>query len=173
MSISLSKKKHIVKVATEIASNAKSIVVTNCEGLSAPELTNLRAIARKENVCLLVAKNKLLKIGFKETAYSSIEKYLKGQSLIFFSEHEISSSAKIVQDFCKKNNKLKVEVISLNGTNFFKKDLKYVSSLPTKHEAICSFISLLKAPVANLISTIKCPSIKLLILLEELSKKQK
>lgn len=172
MSISLSKKKHTVKKAKEIAENAKSIVVTNYEGLSSPELTDLRAIARKENVYLFVAKNKLLKIGFKETAYSNIEKYLKGQSLIFFSQNEISSSAKVVQNFCKNNEKLKVNVISLCGDNFFVKDLKYISSLPTKSEAIVSFISLLKIPVINLIRTVKCPSVKLLFLLKELSKKK-
>lgn len=170
MSISLSKKKCIVKKTKEIAENAKSIIVTNYEGLSAPEITNLRSIARKENVCLFVAKNNLLKIGFKETAYESLDKYLKGQSLIFFSKSEISSSAKVVQNFCKKNEKLKVGIISLNGDNFFVKDLKYISSLPTKKEAIISFMSLLKIPVINFIRTVKCPSFKLLILLKELKK---
>jgi len=164
LSINLSKKKNI-------AVKAKSIIVTNYKGLSAPEITNLRSIARKKDVHLFAAKNNLLKIGFKETPYNSIEDYLKGQSLLFFSEIEISSSAKIVQEFCKENDKLKVNIISLSGNNFNSSELQYISSLPTKKEAIGSFISLLKTPISNLIRTLKCPSLKLLILLKELSKK--
>jgi large subunit ribosomal protein L10 len=129
-------------------------------------------MARKENVNLFIAKNNLLKIGFKKTAYNNIDKYLKGQSLLFFSQKEISSSAKIVQTFCKNNDKLKVNIISLCGNNFSSKDLTYISNLPTKKEAIGSFISLLKMPITNLIRTVKCPSLKLLILLKELSKKK-
>jgi len=170
LSINLSKKKNIVKKVKDIARNAKSIIVTDYKGLSASEITNLRSIARQENVCLFVAKNNLLKIGFKETAYKNIEEYLKGQSLLFFSENEISSAAKIVKNFCKQNDKLKINIISLCGSNFFAKDLNYISSLPTKKEAIGSFISLLKAPISKFIRTVKCPSFKLLMLLKELSK---
>lgn len=113
-----------------------------------------------------------MKIGFSKTIYESIDKYLKGQSLLFFSNNEISSSAKVIQDFCKNNNKLKVNIISLSGKNFPSKDIKYISNLPTKKEAILSFIFLLKMPINNLIRTLNCPSLKLLILLKELSKKK-
>lgn len=171
MSINLSKKKDIVEKVKKIADSAKSIILTNYKGLSAPEITNLRSIARKKNVNLFIAKNNLLKIGFKTTPYKSIEKYLTGQSLLFFSETELSSSARIVDDFCKENDKLKVSIISLSGNNFPSKDLKYISNLPTKKEAIFSFICLIKRPINNLISTLKCPSSKFLILLKELSKK--
>jgi len=164
LSISLSKKQDIVKKVKNIADNAKSIILTNYKGLSAPEITNLRSIARKKNVDLFIAKNNLLKIGFKETVYKNIDKYLKGQSLLFFSKTEISSSAKIVQNFCKNNDKLKVNIISLSGNIFPGKELKYISNLPTKKEAITTLVFLLKNPINNLIRTLKCPSLKLLVL---------
>lgn len=171
MSINLSKKQNIVEKVKNIANNAKSIIVTDYKGLTSPEITNLRSIARKKKVDLFIAKNNLLKIGFKNTIYNNFDEHLKGQTLIFFSEHELSSSAKIIQEFCKKNDKLKVNVISLNGKLFPKKELKYVSNLPTKQEAIGSFLSILKAPISNLVRTTKCPSFKLIMLLKELSKK--
>merc|ERR1712039_167921 len=99
--------------------------------------------------------------------------YLKGQSLLFCSNCEISSSAKIIQNFCKNNDKLKVSIISISGKNFPGKDLKYISDLPTKNEAVLSFIFLLKMPINKLIRTLNCPSLKLLILLKELTKKNK
>lgn len=172
MSISLSKKKDIVDKVKNIADNSKSIILTNYKGLSAPEITNLRSIARKKNVDLFVAKNNLLKIGFKNTVYDNFNKYLKGQSLLFFSRDDISGSAKIVQDFCKNNDKLKVNIISLSGEMFSNKQLDYISSLPTKKEAICSLLFLLKLPISKLFKTIKCPSLKIIILLEELKKKK-
>jgi len=171
LSISLSKKKNIIEKVKSIADNAKSIIVTSYKGLTAPEITNLRAMARKKDVDLFVAKNNLLKIGFKNTPYKNFDEYLKGQSLLFFSNNELSNSAKIIQDFCKSNDKLKVNIISLSGKLFSSKELKYVSNLPTKKEAICSFIFLLKMPINNVIRTIKCPNLKLLMLLKEISKK--
>jgi len=170
LSISLSKKKDIVEKVKNIGNEAKSIIVTNYKGLSSSEITDLRSTARKKNVKLFIPKNNLLKIGLKETAYNNIDIYLKGQSLLFFSKSELSSSAKIIQDFCKKNDKLKVNIISLTGKTYFSKDLKYISNLPTKKEAICSLLFLLKMPINNLINTIKCPNLKLLILLKELRK---
>lgn len=172
MSISLSKKKYIVERVKNIADNSKSIILTNYKGLSAPEITDLRSSARKKNVDLLVAKNNLLKIGFKNTVYDNFNKYLKGQSLLFFSETEISNSAKVVQDFCKNNDKLKVNIISLSGKIFTSENLNYISNLPTKKESICSFLSLLKMPMNKLIRTLKCPSLKLLTLFKELEKKK-
>ena len=172
MSISLSKKKEILKKLKNIADNAKSIIVADYKGLSAPEITDLRSIAREKDVCLFIAKNNLMKIGFSKTIYESIDKYLKGQSLLFFSNNEISSSAKVIQDFCKNNNKLKVNIISLSGKNFPSEDIKYISNLPTKKEAILSFIFLLKMPINNLIRTLNCPTLKVVILLKELSKKK-
>jgi len=172
LSISLSKKKCIVEKIRDIANNAKSIIVTDYKGLSSPEMTSLRSMARKQDVNLFVAKNNLLKIGFKETSYNSMDKYLKGQSLIFFSTTEISSSAKIIKDFCKSSDKLKISVISLSGDNLPGEKLNFVSGLPTKKEAICSFIFLLKMPVSNVIRSLKCPKLKLLILLKELSKRK-
>lgn len=172
MSISLSKKKNIVDKVKNIADSSTSIILTNYKGLSAPEITNLRSIAKKKNVDLLVAKNNLLKIGFKNTVYDNFNKYLKGQSLLFFSKNDISDSAKIVQNFCKNNNKLKVNIISLSGEIFSNKKLDYISNLPTKKEAICSLLFLLKFPISKLIKTIKYPNLKILILLEELKKKK-
>lgn len=114
----------------------------------------------------------MLKIGFKNTVYDNFNKYLKGQSLLFFSETEISNSAKVVQDFCKNNDKLKVNIISLSGKIFTSENLNYISNLPTKEESICSFLSLLKMPMTKLIRTLKCPSLKLLTLFKELEKKK-
>lgn len=172
LSISLSKKKDIVKKIKEIAINAKSIILTDYKGLSAPEVTDLRLEARKKDVSLFVAKNRLLKIGFKKTDYANMETYLKGQILLFFSKNEISSSAKIVEEFHKKNDKLKVTLISLSGKNYSGKDLKYISSLPTKKESLCALLFVLKTPNNNLLNTLRYPKLRLLILLKELINKK-
>jgi len=172
LSINLSKKKMIIKKIENIAKNAKSIILTHYSGLSSPEITHLRSKARLKNVELLVAKNTLLKKGFKNTAYESFDQHLKGQSLLFFSTKELNISAKIVNDFCKINNKLKVNAISLSGTIFTSKDLNYVSNLPTRKEAILSILLLLKAPINKLVRTLRCPNLKLVTLLKEINKKK-
>lgn len=171
MSITLSKKKCIVKKIKKIANEAKSIIVTNYKGLSSPEITNLRSLARKNEVHLLIAKNNLLRIGFKDTVYDNFNLHLKGPTLLFFSGNELSSSAKIIKKFCETNNKLKVNVISLSGKLFHEKELNYISNLPTRQEAIFSFVFLLRVPMNNFIRTAKASNIKLIILLKELSKK--
>jgi len=165
LSITLSKKKDIIKKIEYVAKHAKSIVLTHYSGLSSPEITNLRSEARLKNVELLVAKNTLLKKGFKNTNYVNFEQYLKGQSLLFFSTKEINISAKIVDEFCKNNNKLKVNAISFDGQLLTSKELSYVANLPTYKEAICSILILLKTPISKLVRTLKCPNIKLLIIL--------
>jgi len=172
LSINLSKKKEIIKKIESIAKHAKSIVLTHYSGLSSPEITDLRSQARFKNVDLLVAKNTLLKIGFKNTVYDNFNKHLKGPSLLFFSTKELSISAKIVNEFCKKNNKLKVNVISLSGKLFANKDLNKIANLPTQREAISSLLITLKMPVNKLIRTIKGPNLKLLMLLKKINEKK-
>ena len=172
MSITLSKKKEIIKKIENIAKNAKSIILTHCSGLSSPEITDLRSKARVKNVELLVAKNTLLKRGFKNTSYESLEQYLKGQSLLFFSSKELNVSAKVVNEFCKTNSKLTVNAISLSGKIFTSKDLLYVSNLPTRKEAVLSILLLLKTPINKLVRTLKCPNLKLVTLLKEINKKK-
>lgn len=170
MSITFSKKKDIIKKIQNIASNAKSIIITSYKGLTSPEITDLRALARLKEVNLFIAKNNLLKIGFKNTIYNNFDKYLKGSNLLFFSTKELSVSAKVINDFCKNNNKLKVNIISLSGKLFINKDLDYLSNLPTYKQAIYSFLFLLKIPISNLLKTLKYPNFKLLILLKKINK---
>lgn len=173
MSITLLKKQDIIKTIKSIASNAKSIILTNYRGLTSPEITELRIKARSKKVDLLVTKNSLLKIGFENTNYSNFKQYLKGPILLFISKTELNISAKLISEFCKNNDKLKVNIISLSGKLFKKEDLNYISNLPTYKEAISSFVVLLKTPIGKLIKTIKAPNFKLLMLLIEVNKKKK
>lgn len=173
MSITLLKKQDIIKKIKSIANSAKSIIITNYRGLTSPEITDLRTKARSEKVDLFITKNSLLKIGFENTQYSNFKQHLKGPILLFISKTELNISAKLINEFCKNNDKLKVNMISLSGKLFEQKDLNYISNLPTYKEAISSFIVLLKMPIGKLIKTIKGPNLKLLMLLIEVNKKKK
>ena len=161
MMLKLNEKKEIVAEVAEVASNAVSVLAADYRGLSASEMTELRANARKANVRLRIVRNTLAKLALNGTDYEALNDALVGPIMLAFSSDEPSATARLMRDFVKEHESLEVKAISLSGQMFDASQLEVVAKLPTKDEAIARLLSVMQAPITKLVQTMAEPHAKL------------
>jgi len=159
--LKLDQKKNIVSSVAKLAQNAQSIVAVDYRGLKVTDMVLLRVEARKNNVHLQVVRNTLAKRALAGTTFECLEKALKGPVLLAFAKNEVSASARLIRDFAKTNDKLKVKGLALNNQLYGPEQLDAIAKLPTKEEAISKLMSVMQAPIVKLARTIAEPKAKL------------
>jgi large subunit ribosomal protein L10 len=153
MKLKLNDKKEIVAEVAKVAASSVSVVAADYRGLTASQMTSLRANARKANVKLRIVRNTLARIALTGTEYECLNSALTGPILLAFASDEPGATARLMRDFAKDNDKLDVKAISLGGQLYSKKDLDAVAKLPTKIEAITRLACVLQAPITKLVRT--------------------
>jgi large subunit ribosomal protein L10 len=158
--VRLEEKQEIVAKVAKVAAEALSVVAVDYRGLTVSEMTALRKEARRADVHLQVVRNTLARRAFKDTAYACLSDSLTGPVLLAFAKNEPSAAARLVRDFAKTNEKLKVKALSLEGTFYSGQHLESIAKLPTRLEAIAKLVGILQAPVAKFVRTLAEPSAK-------------
>lgn len=161
MTLKLNDKKEIVAEVAEVASKAVSVVAADYRGLTAAEMTQLRANARQAKVNLRIVRNTLARIALKGTEFECIDNALIGPTILAFAADEPSATARLMRDFAKDHDKLAVKAISLGGKFYDGSQLDFVAKLPTKDEAIARLMSVMQAPISKLVRTLAEPQAKL------------
>ncbi len=155
MPLRLDDKKALVAEVNDVAGKAFSLVAAEYRGLSAGEMTELRAKAREGGAYLRVVKNSLAKLALKGTEFECMEEVLVGPLILGFSMEDPGSAARIIKDFGKDHGALDVKAVSVSGQLLPASDLERLASLPTYDQAIAILMSVMQAPVVKLARTLK------------------
>lgn len=161
MPLTLDEKKALVSEVADVASTAHSAIAAEYSGLTAVQMTTLRAKARSEGVYLRVVKNKLAARAVAETDFECMAESLVGPLLLAFSMEDPGAAARVLKDFSKDHDKLDVKVVAVSGKVFPASELDRLATLPTKEQAISQLMSVMKAPVTKFVQTLQAPHAKL------------
>ncbi len=154
MALSFAEKEAIVSEVAEVAASAYSAVTAEYIGLSAEEMTELRAKARSGGVYLRVVKNTLARRAVNGTDYECLQETLSGPLLMAFSQEDPGAAARVLKDFAKENDKLVIKALSVSGQLLAASELDRLASLPTKEQAISMLMSVMQAPIAKFARTL-------------------
>ncbi len=160
MTLKLEDKKAIVASVADVAANALSVVAAEYRGLTVSEMTKLRTDARSNGVHLRVVRNTLARKAFEGTPYECLNDSLVGPVLLAFAKDEPSAGARLVRDFAKTNEKLKVKALSLGGQLYAANQLEAIAKLPTRHEALGKLATVMQAPITKFVRTLAEPTAK-------------
>lgn len=161
MTLRLEDKKAIVAEVAEVAKNATSVIAAEYNGLTVKQLTALRKSARESGVYMRVIRNTLASRAFEGTNFVCMQPALVGPLLLAFSKDEPSAAARLIRDFAKTAEKLKVTALSIDGKLLPASDLAALASLPTRDEAIAQLMSVMLAPITKFVRTLVAPHTKL------------
>lgn len=161
MAMSFQAKQAMVAEVSEVAGRAHSAVLAEYRGLSASQMDSLRVNAREGGAYLKVVKNNLAKLALKGTDYECMTEAFVGPVVLGFSLEDPGSAARVVSDFRKDNEALKVTAISFNGQLLPGEQLDRLAKLPTRDEALSQLLRVMKAPIDKLARTTREPVAKL------------
>lgn len=161
MPLKLEDKRAVVATVTQIASSAHSAIAAEYRGMTVSQMTELREKARQSAVYLRVVRNTLARRAVAETDFECLQEILKGPVVLAFSLNDPGAAARVIREFSKQNDKLVVKGIAIGGQLFPASDMERVAKLPTYPQAVSMLMSVILAPVAQLVRTISEPNAKL------------
>ncbi|MFN8577192.1 MAG: 50S ribosomal protein L10 [Candidatus Sericytochromatia bacterium] len=153
--------------------NAKLTVVSDYQGTTVSELTQLRREIQQAGGEFTVAKNTLVKRALEGHASSSaLDAYLKGPTAVIFTEGDPVPVAKAVTEYIKKVKKTQIKGGVLEGKKITNEDLKSISSLPSKEVLIAKMLGSMNAPAQNVVYALSGVSRNLVYALEAIRKQK-
>lgn len=161
MVLKLEDKKTIVNEVAAVANQALSLVAAEYSGLTVSQVTALRKTARNSGVYVRVVRNTLARRAFEGTQFACIQKELVGPLMLAFSQEDPGAAARLIRDFAKQNEQLKVRALAINSQLLPASSLEKLASLPTRDEAIAQLMSVMQAPITKLVRTLAEPHAKL------------
>src|SRR5258706_3931748 len=109
-----------------------NLVVTTYQGLTTPELNSLREKLKPLNSEYNIVKNTLTAIALKNVGLEEFAKHFTGPTAVAFQKGDPISLSKIVVEFAKNNEKLKIVAGYLDGKILTDKEIRVLASLPSR-----------------------------------------
>lgn len=154
MALNFEQKQAIVAEVAEVANGAFSAVAAEYRGLTVGELTELRVNARNQGVYLRVVKNTLAKRAVEGTEFECIADGLTGPLILAFSQEDPGAAGRVIKDFAKGHDKLKVTMLAIGGKKLDASQLDVLAKMPTYDQAVSMLMSVMQAPVTKLAQTL-------------------
>jgi large subunit ribosomal protein L10 len=161
MVLKLEDKKTIVDEVAGVAKQALSLIAAEYSGLTVSQLTSLRKSARESGVYMRVVRNTLARRALEGTQFACMQQELVGPLVLAFSQEDPGAAARLIKEFAKINEKLKVKALAIESQLLPASGLEMLASLPTRDEAIAQLMSVMLAPVTKLVRTMSEPQAKL------------
>jgi large subunit ribosomal protein L10 len=130
--------------------DAKSVVFADFQGVSVKDFQILRAQLREAGVKFKVAKKTLIRLAAKDQGFEEIPaEVLEGPVGAAFSMEDEIIAAKLLNDFGKTNENLKLRGAIFEGRILSIAETKQLALIPGKDELIGKFIYLIKSPITG------------------------
>lgn len=153
--------------------SSKLTVVSDYQGTTVTELTQLRREIQKAGGHFTVAKNTLIKLAIQGQDFApSLESFLKGPTAIIHTNGDAVSVAKAVTEYMKKVKKTSIKGGVLEGKAISEDDLKSIAALPSKEVLIAKMLGSMNAPAQNVVYALSGVSRNLVYALEAIRKQK-
>ncbi|AIQ14687.1 MULTISPECIES: 50S ribosomal protein L10 [Paenibacillus] len=148
-------KQEAVDVVTGKLQNSITTVVADYRGLNVSQVTELRKQLREAGVEFQVLKNTLLRRATAAAELTELDEVLTGPTAIAFSANDAVAPAKILNDFAKKNDALKLKGGVVEGKVIGADQIKALAELPSREGLLSMLLSVLQAPMRNFALAVK------------------
>jgi len=166
MKTNLKKKINIVNDVSQLAENSISTTIIDYSKLTSLEIKYIRKSLFEKNIKVKVLKNTLAKKIFQNTNNHVLTDYLIGQTMIVFSEDDISNPMKILSELKKEYTNIKIKSICVYNQLFFEKNMTNLINLPNKTQALSKFVICIKFPLKKIVNNLNYPCVRLLNVLK-------
>ncbi|MCK4648293.1 50S ribosomal protein L10 [bacterium] len=151
----IAKEKRVEKMKERMHS-ASSIVLSDYCGLDVEELSDLRKKLRSEGIEYEVIKNTLARLAVKGEKYEEgLLPYLRGPTAIAFGYENPLAGVRILTDFSKEHEHLKIKVGIVEGRLIDKKRIRELALLPSYEGLLSRVAAIIKSPIPGLINVLK------------------
>ena len=160
-------KVQVVEELSNLLGSAKGVYLTDFTGLSVEQMQDLRRKCRKEQIEYRVVKRTLLQLAARGSGLPALDTGLSGPCGLVVSMTDQVAPARVLSDFAKTNDKLKIRLGLIDGKAMGEADVKVLASLPTKDVLQANLLGVFQAPMASLLSVFEAGPAALLSVMEQ------
>lgn len=166
-------KENVIKGLQESFANSQASFVIGYQGMTVQQMQTLRRQLRDSGGKMQVAKARLMKRAVEglEDA-EEIRPFFKDQIALVFAEQEAPTVAKVLHNFSKDNEALKVVVGRMDSQLLDAQTVTRIALLPSREVLLGQVCGTLNAPIQGLASVLNTLVLKLLWTLKEVEKKK-
>lgn len=165
-------KTNVISELNETFSKAKFAVVTDYRGLKMTELEKLRKNLRESDAQIQVAKNTLLRLAVKGTAYEGLSDSFTGTTAVAVGFKEPVGPAKALAAFAAEFHAFSIRSAALEGSLLTADDVVALSKLPSREELLAKLLGTMAAVPTGFVRVLSAVPQKLLYALSAI-KEQK
>ena len=147
---------------------SESVFVINYSGVDSPDLVTLRQSLNKTKSNLFVVKNSVARRALKSSGLEDIVKLIEGPCGLVFVKDEPVTACRILCEFSRGHQSIKLEGGFLRDRIIEKKDIERLSRLPSKEVLRTQVVIALKSPISSFVIVLNQTLKKLLYCLEQI-----
>jgi large subunit ribosomal protein L10 len=153
-------KAEAIKVIKDRFDRMSSAVFLDFTGMTVEEVSKLRDKFREKGIDYKVVKNKLVQQALADQPWSAgLTTVLRGMTGVAWSFEEPSAAARVVKEFVKENEKLKVKAGLLEGQVLSSKAVSdQLATLPSKDEARSMLLATMLAAPQTFVRLLSIPA---------------
>jgi large subunit ribosomal protein L10 len=144
----------MVREMREALEESGSIYLTEFEGLTVAEATELRGELIDAGSRMQVVKNRLLKIAVEGTGYESISDLLTGPNAVTYCGEDPIAPLKVLTEFADDHDQPPVKAGVVDGEMLTPEQINQLASIPGRDQLIASVVGAFAGPVNELVFTL-------------------
>lgn len=148
------KQKIIDEIKNNIT-NAKATFVVQFQGLDVKDISSLRKELKTQGAQIKIYKNNLVSRALQDSSFEGLQNDLIGPNAFVFGYENDLNTVKVLANFAKANNLLKLKAGIFENKIINSQELKTIASLPPKETLLSMLLFCLQSPVQRLAASIK------------------
>lgn len=158
MAINKQRKNELVEAYSDWAKRSEAFFLAEYTGVNMKQVDDLRAKVREAGGEFHIIKNTLGKVAFEAQGYSIPEELLTGSTAAIFAFHEAPALAKILSDYGRTVEFVKVKGGFLNKQAITADQVKALAEMPPLPVVRAQLLGVISAPASKLVRTLAEPA---------------
>ena len=152
--------------------DSSAVFIVKYSGVKSPDMSSLRIILRGSGAQIFVVKNSVARRALKSAGLETIVKGIEGPCGLIFVKDEPVAASKVLFNFSKDHEALKLEGGSMKDKVLEKKDIEAMSKLPSREVLLAQVVGALNAPISGFVITLNQVLSKFVICLDQIKQKK-
>lgn len=143
-----------VEQLTEKLKKNNGIVLTEYQGLTVAEITELRNKLRTHKCEYKVVKNTLSKRALEKCGLSEFAKYFQGPVAVAIENGDPVEASKVLVGFSKDHDKLKLKAGMMGTKILTVPEIKAISALPPREVLLAQVVGAIQSPISGFVNAL-------------------
>ena len=166
--ITKEQKKETIKDLVDKLSRQKSVIFSDYTGLGFNQFQVLRYQLREQGIDCQVAKKTLIDLALEKAGFDIKIKELPGRVVLAFGYQDEVLPAKILYNFSKENEALKILTGLVQGEYLENEAIISLAKLPSRQELLARLVGSFSSPLSGLINALQGNMRKLIFIIKDM-----